>query len=663
MWTAVLAAAAALAWAMPGTLRFLPEASSSFWAMVLGALVVDIPLFGLTFRHERRIRATLSVCFALAIFVLWGAAPAIVVQALAGAVSAVGQRYRGRPGLFVVARLVLAVAAAALVVNLVRPDLATQPVMRLTGADLLAFTLLAAVWIAVSYGLLVAARVTTDPYDGRRSAAEIRLDLIRTAVSVMIVAPLLTVIPDWWPVLVAAPLLVLNQLALEQVRHELALSRDPASGLLNYQGLAGGVRAITALDARAAEGPQPFGIILINVESVLHINRTLGRGLYEKVIGAASRRIIDAYGEDYAARIAGDSIVILVPDLFEPHALAVTQNVVGVLEPPVEVDGIPFTLRPVAGVALSPQHGRDLGTLLTRAELAASEARRTGVRAVRYAQHAAELAERRLVLLRELHAALREPTRHNEITVLYQPQVEISSGRVFSVEALLRWTHPQWGSVATDELIEAIEPSDVMYLLTRHVLALAAAQVRRWNEQGEFVRVAVNVSVQDLHEPQFLDVLSELIVENNIARNQLTIEITERMLISDTAYVRQIAERLARLGVGLSLDDFGTGHASLQQLRQIPLSEVKVDRAYVQGMVDNLVDAAIVTSVYKLARALQVDVVAEGVEDERTAVALAKLPGVIGQGWYFGQPMTVDDLQAWRRSRQSSRPKVRGSIP
>jgi EAL domain-containing protein (putative c-di-GMP-specific phosphodiesterase class I) len=259
------------------------------------------------------------------------------------------------------------------------------------------------------------------------------------------------------------------------------------------------------------------------------------------------------------------------------------------------------------------------------------------------------------MLLRELHNVLRNHARHHEITVLYQPQVDLDTGHLVAVEALLRWTHPEWGPIPTDELIESIEPSEIMHRLTWHVLDSVAGQMHRWNERGEQLRVSVNVSVQDLHRPNFVDDVGALVRRHGIAPHQLVLEITERLLISDVERVSDVARVLAKQGVGLSLDDFGTGHASLQQLRELPLDEVKVDRTYVSGMVDNPADAAIVTSVHQLTRALGVTVVAEGVEDERIANALAKLPGTIGQGWYLGRPMSVEDLQGWRQGRPAHR--------
>jgi predicted signal transduction protein with EAL and GGDEF domain len=651
LWSVATIAAGVLVWALPGAIRFLPDAPGGFWAMALAALVVDVPLFGLAGRENLSVRSTLSVCFTFAIFVLFGAGPAVVVQAVAGTVSVIGQRYNARFGLYFVSRLVLATAAAELVVNLVDPRPITTQGTDLNSRDLLAFTVLAAVWLAVSYGLLAVGRATVSPHGLRQAWAELRSDLAGTAAAVLVVAPFLTTIPGWWPLLIAAPLMVWNQLTREQLRHQQRLGREPVSGLLNRQGLVEGVQAVTARDRVAPGEPRPFGIILVNVESVLEINRTLGRELYEKVIGVASRRLVEAYGEDRAALLSSEGVVIVVPDLTEPDAVTETEAAVALLEPLVDVDHIPFALDPAGGVALSPQHGRDLGTLLMKAELAASEARRSQQRAVLYVREAAEQAERRITLLRELRLVLDDPGRHHEITVLYQPQVDLDTGRLVAVEALLRWTHPEWGPIRTDELIKAIEPSEVMHMLTKHVLETVAGQIRRWNDQGEPVRVSVNVSVQDLHERHFLDELAEVVRRHSIAPRQLIVEITERMLISDLPRVTNVARALASQGAGLSLDDFGTGYASLQQLRLLPLTEVKVDRSYINGMIDNPADRAIVTSVHQLTRALDVGVVAEGVEDQRTADALAALPGTIAQGWHFGRPMTPEDLHDWRARR------------
>jgi EAL domain-containing protein (putative c-di-GMP-specific phosphodiesterase class I) len=311
----------------------------------------------------------------------------------------------------------------------------------------------------------------------------------------------------------------------------------------------------------------------------------------------------------------------------------------------VEVERVPFSLDAIAGVVLSPQHGRDLSMLLANADRAVTGARRNASRVMVYVPQATEISERRLALVQEMHAVLRQPDRWGEITMLYQPQIELHTQQLAGVEALVRWRHPEWGPVGPDELIEAVEPTDVMHQLTQHVLRDVVSQMRQWNEVGQPLRTAVNISVQDLHHPDFVTELQTLLTDQGINPQQLTIEITERMLSTEEPRFLSVAGSLNRLGAGLSLDDFGTGHASLQQLRQLPLTEVKLDRAYVSGILDNPADKAVITSVHQMAQALGVTVVAEGVEDERIAAALARLPGVVGQGWHFGKPMPPDELQ------------------
>lgn len=179
-------------------------------------------------------------------------------------------------------------------------------------------------------------------------------------------------------------------------------------------------------------------------------------------------------------------------------------------------------------------------------------------------------------------------------------------------------------------------------MLTRHMLDRVATQARAWYERGRFLRVAVNASMQDLSTPDFPAQVSAVLRRHGLPPGCLTIEITERLLVSDSARVSQAAAEILRIGVGLSLDDFGTGYASIQQLRALPLTEVKIDKSYVHDLTHDKAKRAIVKSVHELASALDLSVVAEGVEDEATARTLARFPGVIGQGWHFGRPVPAE---------------------
>lgn len=238
---------------------------------------------------------------------------------------------------------------------------------------------------------------------------------------------------------------------------------------------------------------------------------------------------------------------------------------------------------------------------------------------------------------------------------MFQPQVSITSGQMNSVEALLRWHDPVRGLAPTDELIRLVEPTGVMQDLTRHVLDRVVAQLAEWNRLGLRLRAAVNVSVLDLNAGNFDEQVRQTLDRYRISPQQLDIEITEGSLVSDTSMLDDATQRVARSGVGLSLDDFGTGFASLRRLRRLPLSEVKIDRSYVSRIAESPSDLAIVRAIYDLACALGLRVVAEGVEDEATVRVLAELGSVIGQGWYYGRPMSAHQLVDWVRDRDDRR--------
>ena len=234
-----------------------------------------------------------------------------------------------------------------------------------------------------------------------------------------------------------------------------------------------------------------------------------------------------------------------------------------------------------------------------------------------------------------------------EITMYYQPQINIASGRVVGVEALLRWHHPTRGRVDPEELIRVAEQSPVMRLLTRRVVDDVVNQLARWLAAGVDVRAALNVSVRDLHTGEIADQIAALLHRHDIPPDRLQVEITEGALMADPRRVLATISRLHQIGVAISLDDFGTGYSSMLHLRRLPLAEVKIDRSFVLGMSDDADDAAIVRSMIDLARALGLRVVAEGVEDERTWRLLHEAGCEAAQGWFYARPMPADELTEW----------------
>jgi predicted signal transduction protein with EAL and GGDEF domain len=644
--------------ALVRTSEFIPHAPVNFWVMTILALIADVSLFGFDRRGGPSVtRTTLSVCFTFAIFLLYGAAPAIVVQTAAAAAFAWGQRVPLLRGVFLGIRLVLALAVAELTVVILHGRPIDQAATGITGRDWKAFLPPIAVWLIVSFGLVVLVRaIWTDRL--RDAMSRIRDDLLGTSVVMLLVSPLLTTITGWWIALVAIPVLALNQVLRNQVGFQERLRREPVTGLLNRSGLLAGLDSLTEGDLSHPAGPRPFAVVFVNVETALAVSHSLGRPTYEAIVSVAAERLSSMFGANQVGRLTGEGFVILLPDLTGRPALDQAERAVQVLDPPVHVNRIPFGLDPIAGVAVSPQDGRELATLIGNAELAVTDAQRTGRRSAMFAHKASDLAQHWLDILAELSAELTGASGRNALTMLYQPQVDLTSRRLVGVEALVRWSHPTRGPVPTDELIDAIESSQIMHLLTRYVVHEVTTQLAAWNDTGTMIRASVNVSVNDLHNDALIDVLRSALAETGIRPDQLTVEITESALITDMPRVTRAAHAITDTGVGLSLDDFGTGYASLQQLSRLPLSEVKIDRTYIANVTTDRASQAIVRGVHGLGRTLGLAVVAEGVEDDATAAVLSRLDGIVGQGWLFGRPMLPAELDRWRREREHPPPET-----
>jgi EAL domain-containing protein (putative c-di-GMP-specific phosphodiesterase class I) len=317
------------------------------------------------------------------------------------------------------------------------------------------------------------------------------------------------------------------------------------------------------------------------------------------------------------------------------------------LNRPFALDGLPVDVSASIGIALQTERGGDGAELLRAAEAAMYDAKQRGDQVAIYGPEAAHHSPDRLALLADLRRVLREDAPDDGIMLFYQPQIAIATGEVVGVEALLRWRHPDRGMVGPEELIRVAEPTPVMRLLTERVLHDVIAQLSVWDAAGRPLRASVNVSARDLHSPDIADRVGELLSAYAVKPDLLQLEITESALMADPHQVLSTITKLDRMGIAISLDDFGTGFSSLQHLRRLPLAEVKIDRSFVLGMATDRGDAAIVRSVIDLAEALGLRAVAEGVEDERTWRLLAAAGCHAAQGWFHARPMSAADLADW----------------
>ena len=312
---------------------------------------------------------------------------------------------------------------------------------------------------------------------------------------------------------------------------------------------------------------------------------------------------------------------------------------------PLDIEGHALLVRASIGIALAPTHGTDGTTLLRQADMAMYAAKRGRLGQALYEPAQEQHSPER----QELIGELRDAITHGALTLHYQPQVDLGSGHVCGVEALVRWPHPVHGLIPPDQFIPLAEQTGLIASLTDWVLTEAIRQGRTWQRAGLVFSVSVNLSMWNLHDPALPDRIADLLRDHELAPAWLHLELTESALMADTERTMDVLARLAALGVHLAVDDFGSGYSSLAYLKKLPVDELKIDKGFVREMATDATDAAIVASTVTLGHALGLRVVAEGVEDRATRELLAGMGCDVAQGYDLARPLPPDALARWLR--------------
>jgi len=384
-------------------------------------------------------------------------------------------------------------------------------------------------------------------------------------------------------------------------------------------------------------------VLLMDLDRFKEVNDTLGHDVGDQLlrrIGERLRRL--EHEETVVARLGGDEFAVLL-GADEIHVEGMVQRVSRDFSRPVRLADVELEVTASIGIAMAPRDGSSAALLLRRAEVAMYDAKRRLAGVEHYSAETDPYSARRLSLISDLARALQD----GSLELHYQPQVELASGQVTGVEALLRWKHPVWGSVPPDEFVPLAEHTGLIRPLTAFVLETAAHQCATWRAAGTPVVMAVNVSMRNLLEPDLSDAVARLLVRANLPAGLLKLEVTESAIVSDPGRALRALDRLVALGLSISVDDFGTGYSSLTRLRSLPVHEVKIDRTFVRGVADSQADLAIVRAVINLGHDLGLRVIAEGVEDQATWSALAELRCDVLQGHLLARPMSADDMTGW----------------
>jgi diguanylate cyclase (GGDEF)-like protein len=393
-------------------------------------------------------------------------------------------------------------------------------------------------------------------------------------------------------------------------------------------------------------------VLLIDLNRFKEVNDTLGHPKGDVLLKDIGGRLSRALREsDTIARLGGDEFGVLLPGVGTGHgAVSAAEKIRAALEPDLFIDGLPVQVDASIGIALYPQHGEDVDTLLQHADVAMYEAKRTHSGHEIYSVQHDPYNPVRLAMVGQLRKALED----GQVVLHYQPKVDLESGRVVGAEALVRWQHPDRGLIPPADFVPMAERTGLIRPLSRYVLDHALAQCSEWREAGLDLKISVNLSARNLLDPSLPDDVKKLLTKWSIPEELLELEITESTIMIDPQRAMEVLARLNAMGIGLSIDDFGTGYSSLVYLKELPVHELKIDRTFVARMASNRGDAFIVRSTIDLAHNLQLKVVAEGVEDEDTLNELAKLGCNIAQGFHLSRPLPPAEFASWLSARGQS---------
>lgn len=423
-------------------------------------------------------------------------------------------------------------------------------------------------------------------------------------------------------------------------------STDALTGLPNRGVL--DERAAAAL-SRAQRDNAPFALMVVDLDHFKHINDTLGHGFGDRVLVEVAERLKGCLRQlDTVARLGGDEFIMLIHQVDMKTAEATGLRVLQAMAKPFHLAGITFTVTCSIGVSVGPDDGVNLEDLLRRASTAMQAVKASGRAGVRLhqASPAASAAQKRVHNSLRLDHAMRQALVDKRFKLHYQPQVDLRSGQVLGAEALLRWHDPELGHVSPADFIPVAEESGFIVALGDWVLHQAVVQAAHWHRQGRSLVVSINVSAVQFHQPGFVDGVAAALHQAQLPPEWLELELTESILIQQAQEALERLKSLSRLGVKLAIDDFGTGYSSLGYLKRLPISRLKIDRSFLRGLPADSSDVGIVNAVISLGRALEIGIVAEGVETEIQRQFLEDAGCEQYQGFLFAPALDVPAFTA-----------------
>lgn len=433
--------------------------------------------------------------------------------------------------------------------------------------------------------------------------------------------------------------LLANAIKSETEALEYQASHDPLTDLPNRKKL--NERLQTEL-IRSQHNGESLVLFISDLNHFKEINDTLGHHIGDQVLQQAAVRLYNTVRRsDTVARLGGDEFSILLPMTQLNQAIPVADKIVNVFNDPFVVEGHNLNVGISIGIVESPLHGDDVNILLQRGDVAMYTAKRNNLGYSIYNPDKDEHHISRLALMSQLHEAIDSES----LELAYQAKVDLATGNLIGVEALLRWDHPERGFIEPDEFIPLAEQTGLIKPLTYWVLKQALSQCSQWNSMGYPLSISINISAQCLYDDLLTRHLSHEIGALELNPRNVILELTESDIMNDPMRAKYVLSEIRKIGASISIDDFGTGYSSLAYLKQLPVSEIKIDRSFIVEMLEDNNDKTIVQTIINLGHNLELSVVAEGVETQDAYQILKQQGCDIAQGYYINRPLLAHDFE------------------
>ncbi len=411
----------------------------------------------------------------------------------------------------------------------------------------------------------------------------------------------------------------------------------------------------TAVDQFINDQPEShLALLFLDLDGFKQVNDTLGHNIGDELLKVVAKRIQNSlrgnHGNNHICRFGGDEFVILLKNVDEKNSSQISLRILNQIERTIKIAEDELQVSASIGIAMYPEHGKDVDTLLRHADTAMYQSKALGKNTYSLYHDAMEesIAERSLI---EKH--LRKAIQNDEFNLVYQPQINLETGAIIGVEALIRWNNPVLGFVAPDKFIPIAEESQLILTIGEWVTKACIAQLQAWKDtEFDSLHIAMNVSSVQFESPYFLGFVRKLMELSGIHNHLLEIELTERTVMNNVTENINRFNQIRSSGFGLSVDDFGTGYSSLSYLKKFPLSILKIDKSFIDGIPIDEEDIIITTAILNLAHSLSMKVVAEGVETEEQLKFLQKLKCNIAQGYFISSPLSIQDLESWLQKNQ-----------